>query len=116
MENSPNTYSNKKFWLWWILHLIAISLIFWLVAGPIITVTYHSGGKELSSLDLIILLGFILLPLVIFQLIALIFCSSGNSKRKWLTILLSYPVSIGPIITCSLRLTDQWKMQTAKIC
>lgn len=114
MEKSLNLNSNKKICLWWTLHLIVISLIFWFVIGPIITLTFHNGGKELSSLGLIILLGSILFPLIVIQLAALIFCSAGSTRRKWMIILLSYPISIGPLIACSLKLTNRWKLQTTK--
>ena len=114
MEKSFNLNSNKKFWLWWTLHLIVISLISWFVIGPIFTLTFHNGGKELSYLGLVTLLGSTLFPLIVIQLAALIFCSAGSTKRKWMIILLSYPISVGPLVACSLMLTNRWKLQTTK--
>lgn len=114
MKNSLNLNSNKKNWLWWTLHLIIISLIFWFVIGPIITLTFHNGGKELNPLGLAILLGSILFPLIVIQLATLIFCRAESTRKKWMIVLLSYPISVGPLVACSLRLTHRWKLQATK--
>src|SRR3989338_4930092 len=104
-------YKNKHFWLMWSLHVLVVSVLAWVFAGPVFRITLTNGGLMGNNSQMAFFLFAYLIGIWGMQLLALFIYPTNKQFLRWFIILSTY-INIGLPIAITLFLINRLKVKS----